>query len=506
VTIQNISGREEIDTMYNLKMWINGEFVEAQSGKTYSVVNPATEEKIARLPQGDKADVDKAVAAAKAAFPIWSKKSQMERSLILNKVSDILLDYSDELGKLECLDHGIPINSALWMGKMPGWAIRGAAEMAKNVMGEVAPRSSSALIYMQREPIGVCGLITPWNVPLVMAASKLSACLAMGNTCVLKPPSIDSVSTLKLAEALAKSDLPKGVVNIISGPGGLVGEALSAHPDVRMVSFTGSSETGKRIMEVGSCNMKRLTLELGGKNPFIVLEDADIDSAVQCAVHSNFFNSGQICASPGRYYLHEKIYEEFVVKFTVAAKKVVVGNPMDPKTQMGPVVSREHRDRIEDYIKSGVEEGAKLVLGGKRPTAPPLDKGYYVMPTVFTGVTLDMRIGREETFGPVAYIMDKFSSEEKALESVNDNNYGLCGSVWTKNTARGMKLAEGIQAGVVWINEHMLMSQEIPWGGIKESGIGRENTSLALEEYSQLKVVYVNLTEMKNRTWKWVLE
>jgi acyl-CoA reductase-like NAD-dependent aldehyde dehydrogenase len=487
-------------------MWINGEFSEAESGKTYPVVNPATEEKIAQLPLGDKADVDKAVAAAKAAFPIWSKKPQAERSLILSKVADILLDYSEELGELECLDHGIPINSALWMGKMPGWAVGGAAEMAKNVMGEVAPRSSSALIYMQREPIGVCALITPWNVPLVMAASKLSACLAMGNTCVLKPPSIDSLSTLKLAEALAKSDLPKGVVNVITGQGELVGEALATHRDVRMVSFTGSSETGKRIMEVGSCNMKRLILELGGKNPFVVLEDADIDAAVQCAVHSSFYNSGQICASPGRYYLHEKIYEEFVSKFAAAAKKVIVGNPMNPKMQMGPVVSREHRDRIENYIKSGVEEGAKLVLGGKRPTAPPLDKGYYVMPTVFTGVTLDMKIGREEIFGPVACIMDRFSSEEKVLESVNDNNYGLGGSVWTRNTARGMRLADGIQAGVVWINEHMLMSQGIPWGGIKESGVGRENTPLGLEEYSQLKVVYVDLTEKKDLTWKPTLE
>ncbi|MBN1189376.1 MAG: aldehyde dehydrogenase [Dehalococcoidales bacterium] len=487
--------------MYNLKMWIDGEFVDAESGKTYPVINPANGEEIGRLPLGDNAEVNKAVAAAKKAYPVWSKKSQAERNMVLGKFQEVLCDYAEELGMMESLDHGFPIKSAKHMGGAPGHFFQSACEQVNTLLGTVAPRRSSAVIYMQREPVGVCALITPWNVPLIMAASKLSICLATGNTCVLKPPSTDSLTTLKLAEALAKLDLPKGTVNIISGPGGTVGEALASHPDVRMVGFTGSSETGKRIMELGSSNVKRLALELGGKNPFIVLEDADLDAAVRSAVHSSYTNCGQICASPGRYYLHEKIHDEFVERFVAEAKKIVVGNPLDPSTQMGPVVNKEQRDKIEAYIKSGVDQGAKLVLGGKRPTNPPLDKGCFVMPTVFTDVTLDMTIAREEIFGPVACIMKSYSSEEQLLASVNDNVFGLGGSVWSKNTARAMRLAAEIETGAVWINEHLFLADGMPWGGVKESGLGRENSSFVVEEYTQVKTVYVDLTEMKQRPW-----
>lgn len=487
--------------MQTRKMWIDGEFIEAESGKTIPVVNPATGEEIATIPSSGAPEVEKAVAAAKRAYPVWSKKSQNERNAILYGLADICKKYAQDLGKLECMDHGFPLKSAMGMGNMGAMAFRSFADMAKAMNGEVAPRRDSAVIYMQREPIGVCALITPWNVPLIMSVVKLAAALATGNTCVLKPPSVDSLSTLKLAEALAESDLPRGAVNIVTGPGGVVGEALASHPDVRMVSFTGSSEVGKRIMELGSRNVKRMALELGGKNPFIVFGDADIDAAVQCAVHSSFSNCGQICASPGRYYLHESIYDEFVEKFVNAAGKVVVGDPLDPNTQMGPVVSKDHRDKVEAYIKSGIEQGAKLVLGGERPSAPPLDRGYFVMPTVFTGVTLDMKIGREEIFGPVACIMPKFSSEEAMLASVNDNSYGLGGSIWSVDTARAMRVAANIESGAVWINEHLLLADGMPWGGVKESGIGRENYARGLEEYTNLKTVYVDLSGMKNRPW-----
>lgn len=471
--------------MLKFKMFINGEFVDARSGKMCTAVNPATEEVFAEFPMGGKEDVDIAVAAAKNAFPVWSKKSQKERNEILYKLADGIFAMAKELSQLECADHGFPQKMAEFMGFGAGFKFKEAAEQAKAMMGSIAPRCAEAFIYMQREPIGVCGLITPWNVPLIMSATKLSAALAVGNTCVLKPPTTDSISTLKLAEVIAKSGLPAGVVNIVTGPGGEVGEALATHPDVRMIGFTGSSETGKRIMELGSRTMKRMALELGGKNPFIVLEDADVDAAVECAFHSQYANCGQICASPGRYYLHEKIYAEFVDKFVARSKSLVVGDPTDPETQMGPVVNKEQRDTVEDYIKSGIDQGAKLVMRGSRPSG----KGYYVPPAVFTGVTLDMKIGREEIFGPVACIMEPFTSEEKMLQSVNDNVYGLGGSVWSRNIVRAMKMAEEIEAGGIWINDHLTLSDGMPWGGVKDSGIGRENSPIGLEEYTQLKTV-----------------
>jgi acyl-CoA reductase-like NAD-dependent aldehyde dehydrogenase len=482
--------KEGVRKMKSFKMFINGEFVNAKSGKTTTAVNPATEEVIAEFPMGGKEDVDIAVAAAKKAFPIWSKKSMQERSEILNKLADSIFAMGPDLGELESADHGFPLKMAGFMSMGAAMKFKEAAEQAKSVMGSVAPRRASAMIYMQREPIGVCGLITPWNVPLIMSAAKLSVALAAGNTCVLKPPTTDSLSTLKLAEAIAKSGLPVGAVNIVTGSGREVGEALATHPDVRMIGFTGSSETGKRIMELGSRTMKRMALELGGKNPFIVLDDANVDAAVQCAVHSQYGNCGQICASPRRYYLHEKIYAEFVDKFIAGSKSLVTGDPRDPKNQMGPVVNKEQRDVVESYIKSGVDQGARLELGGKRPAG----KGYYVKPAVFTGVTLDMTIAREEIFGPVACIMKPWNSEEQMLQSVNDNAFGLGGSVWSRNTVRAMKIADQIESGAVWINDHLTLSDGMPWGGVKESGIGRENAPIGMDEYTQLKTINLNLT------------
>jgi acyl-CoA reductase-like NAD-dependent aldehyde dehydrogenase len=475
--------------MQSFKMFINGKFVDAKSSKKTTAINPANEEVIAEFPMGGKEDIDLAVAAAKRAFPAWSKMSMRERGEILNKFADSLFGMSKELGALESADHGFPAKMADFMGFAAGMKFREAVEQAKAVMGSIAPRSDSCMILMQREPIGVCGLITPWNVPLIMAAAKLSVCLATGNTCVLKPPTTDSLATLKLAEAISRSNIPPGVVNIVSGSGGEAGEALATHPDVLMIGFTGSSETGKRIMELGSRTMKRMALELGGKNPFIVLDDANIDAAVHCGVFSSYGNCGQICASPGRYYIHEKVYDEFVSKFIDGARKMVYGDPTDPRTMMGPVVNQEQRDKVEAYIKSGIEQGARLEIGGKRPAG----KGFYVPPTVFTGVTLDMTIAREEIFGPVACIMKPFSSEEKMLESVNDNVFGLGGSVWSRSAVRAIKMANQIEAGGIWINDHLTLSDNMPWGGVKESGIGRENAPIGLDEYTQLKTINIKM-------------
>jgi len=475
--------------MLSFKMFIDGKFVEAKSGRKTRAINPANEEVIAEFPSGGKEEIDLAVAAAKKAFPVWSKKSTRERGEILNKFADSLFAMSKELGSLESADHGFPLRMAEFMGIGAAMKFKEAAEQARAVMGSIAPRTDSCMILMQREPIGVCGLITPWNVPLIMAAAKLSVCLATGNTCVLKPPTTDSLSTLKLAEAIAKSDLPAGAVNIVTGSGSEAGEALAGHPDVRMIGFTGSSETGKRIMELGSRTMKRMALELGGKNPFIVLDDANIDAAVQSAVSSSYTNAGQICASPGRYYVSEKVYDEFMAKFIAGAKKLITGDPADPRTQMGPVVNQEQRDKVEDYIKSGLEQGARLETGGQRPAG----KGYFVPPTIFSGVTLDMRIAREEIFGPVACVMKPFSSEEQMLQSVNDNAFGLGGSVWSRSAVRAIKMANQIEAGGIWINDHLTLSENMPWGGVKESGIGRENAAIGLDEYTQLKTINLKM-------------
>jgi acyl-CoA reductase-like NAD-dependent aldehyde dehydrogenase len=474
-------------------MWIDGKLTDAESGKTYTVVNPATEEVIARVPLGDKADADKAVAAARRALPPWLKKSQAERSQIMIQIATALREHAEELVNLEVLDHGTPVSLARGMGQGVH-SFEWGAQVSSTMTGDVIPADAKSLLYIRREPVGVSALITPWNFPLLMVITKLATSLAAGNTCIVKPPSINSLSALKVAEILDKQDIPPGVVNFVTGPGNTVGEALVANPDVGLVAFTGSCETGKRIMEIASQTVKRLQLELGGKNPVIVLEDADVDGAVARGSGSQYFNTGQVCASPGRFYVHEKLYDEFVEKFVAASKKVVVGDPADPKTSMGPVVSAEHRDRVENFIKSGVEEGARLVLGGKRPTEPPLNKGYFIMPTVFTHVKQNMTIAREEIFGPVACIMDPFSSEDEVIDLANDNRFGLCANVWTRDRAKAIRFANELQAGVVFVNSAAGMGAEFPWGGFKESGIGKEGSRYGLEEYSQLKVVALDIT------------
>lgn len=485
--------------MQTYKMWIGGKRVDAVSGKTFKAINPATEEEIAQIPLGGQADVDKAVDAARKAFPIWSKKPQAERSRIVNQIAIQIMERAQEFAKLDVIDHGAPIGLANGFVRLACSRLEYAARASQSIIGEVLPSEGrpNTLFYWQREPIGVCALITPWNVPLGQVAGKLGGCLSVGNTCVIKPPAVDSMAALQLVDILEKLDLPPGTINVVSGPGGTVGEALTTHPGVEMVAFTGSTETGKAIMAAASQRIKRLALELGGKNAFIVLEDADLDAAVNAGVLTITMNTGQICAAPGRFYVHEKVHDDFVDRFVAKAKKVVVGDPNDPNTQMGPVVSKEHRDKVENYIKIGVEEGAKLVLGSqKRSIAPPLDKGYYVMPAVFTNVTQNMRIARDEIFGPVACIM-KFSNEDEVIGLANDSAFGLCASVWTASGSKGIRLAREISAGTVSINDHGINSPDLPWGGFRESGLGKEHSMLGLKEYTQIKLITLNLAEKK---------
>ena len=483
--------------MKQYKMWIGGNWVDAESGKTYPVYNPATEEEIARVALGDRSDVDKAVTAARKALPVWSKKPQAERSQICMKIAALMQEHAVEIGKIDMMEHGTPAKTAAASVIISSQRFEWAAYNARSLMGHTVPANSEELVYLQREPIGVVAIITPWNVPLAMVVGKLAPALALGNTCVIKPPSINSLTSLKLAELLEMLGLPPGTVNIITGPGGVVGEALAAHRGVDMVGFTGSCETGKTIMSLASQTVKRLQLELGGKNPVIILDDADIDTAVADLITGQFRNSGQICGSPGRYYIHEKVYGEFLEKFKAAAQKLAVGDPADENTQMGPLVSAEHRNRVEGYIQSAIDEGAKVILGGKRPTNPPMDKGFWVMPTIITGVKQNMKVAREEIFGPAACFMEPFNSDEKALEMANDNRFGLTSYVWTNDRARGMRFANELQAGTVQIGHSAGSGPELPWGGYKESGIGKEGSLYNLYEYTNLKRIQVDLRATK---------
>ncbi len=433
--------------------------------------------------------MDKAVKAARSAFRIWSKKTQAERSKVLVKIAEAIRANADEIARLEGLEHGTPYKDAFGATMGAADKFEYCAGTAPTLMGEHIPVKDGTLSYLQREPVGVIGFIIPWNLPTIMTAVKLAPALAVGNTCVLKPPSINSLIGLKFAEILSKVDMPAGTVNIITGPGGSVGSALAKHPDVDLIGFTGSSETGKRILAAASATVKKCVMERGGNNPVIIMEAADLAASLKVLAWRQFNNSGQHCSGPGRYYVHEKVYDAFCEKYVAYAKGIVVGYPRDPDTTMGPVVSREHQSKVEGYIKKGVEEGAKLLCGGEKPEA--LKQGFFVMPTVLSEATHDMVIAREEIFGPVAVLI-KYTDRDDILQLANDSPYGLCAHVWTRNIAKGMQLVNDLHVGAVFINCQMLTSEQ-PWGtSIKESGIGKEGGMVGMAEFTDLKLVAIN--------------
>jgi betaine-aldehyde dehydrogenase len=475
------------------KMFINGQFVDAESGNTRDILNPATGEVIATVPEGDKADADKAIKAARNAFDNgeWRKSTALDRQKLLLKVSQLMRERFEELVELEVLDNGKPRREAEFDVDDAANCFEFYAGLATKIHGETMTVPSNSFSYILREPIGVCVQIVPWNYPLLMAVWKLAPALAAGNCVVLKPSEFTPLNTIRMAQIFKDAGFPDGVVNIVTGEGGTLGNALIANPLIDKIAFTGGSKTGRHIGAVAAKNLKKVTLELGGKNPVIIFDDANMDLAVDWGVFAAFANSGQVCTAGSRILVHDKIYKKYVAKFIETAQKIKVGNGLTEGVTMGPLVSAQHRDKVESYIAIGKKE-ATLALGGDRPTGAAYDKGYFVNPTIFIDVKPKHRIAREEIFGPVVSIL-KFKTEEEAIALANDTEYGLGYGIFTQDVTRTHRVMPQIRAGIGWVNYYHPTFNEMPWGGYKQSGTGRELGLYGIESYLEVKQVNINL-------------
>ena len=480
------------DTLRPARLFIDGQWSDAASGATFTTVNPATEEPITTVAEGGAADVERAVAAAERAFASgpWAKMPGAERGRILWKIGDLIDANLQEMARLETLDQGKTIGDSSRVDvPMAAECFRYFAGWASKIEGEVVPVRAASLNYTLHEPIGVIGAITPWNFPILMAAWKAAPALAAGNTVVLKPARETPLTALRLAEIAAEAGLPPGVLNVVPGRGTVAGAALVDHPRVGKISFTGSTEVGRDIMRRGSVTLKRLTLELGGKSPNIVFPDADLDLAVRGASNGIFFNKGEVCTAGSRLFLHEALHDAFVDRLQAQVGKLTQGDPLDPKTRLGPQVSEAQMKQVLGYVEKGRAEGARLVCGGERPAG----KGYFVRPTIFTDVQPSMTIAREEIFGPVLSVI-RFKDVEEVVRAANDTPYGLAAAVWTKDIKLAHRTARLLQAGTVSINTYGLYDNAMPFGGVKESGYGRELGRQGLLEYTRTKSVWVDLS------------
>lgn len=473
------------------KMWIDGKSVASLSGRTFPVVNPADGSTLAHVAEGGLADVDRAVEAAVAAADgPWGKMNPRERARRLFEVARLVRERLEEFALLETRNAGKPLADSRDEANVVADCFEFYAGAVSKHHGETIPVGGGGLDFTLREPVGVCALIVPWNFPMMIAAWKMAPALACGNTVVLKPASYTPLTALLLGKVCTEAGIPDGVVNVITGPGGVVGSALASHPGVRKISFTGETTTGAHITKVAADSIKRVSLELGGKSPNIVFDDADLDLCVEKSIWSVFSNTGQDCCARSRAIVHRKVYDKFLDKFVAATKKIVIGHPEKKGVQMGPMISAKQRDSVCKYIDAGKAEGAKLLCGGARPGGA-LAKGYYLTPAVFADTETSMKIVQEEIFGPVLAVLP-FKTEEEAIRLANDSPYGLSGSLWTRDVGRVLRVTRAMKTGVISVNTSTSVHLEAPFGGYKTSGLGRELGLKALDLYSEVKNVFIS--------------